>query len=134
MLDDLRFSNPADPQQWPEEVKRARSNAVGGPRPCLTFDQTNQFIFQVVNDARQNKPSIKVRPVDSGADIKVADALSGLFRHIEDVSRADIAYDTAMEYAARIGLGYFRINTRVLNDSTNEQEICIDRIADPLSV
>src|SRR6478609_6989349 len=67
MLDDLRFSNPADPQQWPEEVKRMRENAVGGPRPCLTFDQTNQFIMQVVNDSRQNKPAIKVRPVDSGA-------------------------------------------------------------------
>lgn len=134
MLDDLRFSNPADPQQWPEEIKRLRSQAVGGPRPCLTFDQTNQYIAQVVNESRQNKPSIKVRPVDSKADVKVADALSGMFRHIEDYSRADIAYDTAIEHAARIGLGYLRVNTRVLNPATNEQDILIQRVADPLSV
>lgn len=134
MLEDLHFSNPADPQQWPDEIKRIRANAVGGPRPCLTFDQTNQFIFQVVNDSRQNKPSIKVRPVDSGADIKVAEALSAWFRHIEDVSRADIAYDTAIEYAARMGLGFLRVGTEVLNSSTNQQEIRIQRVANPLSV
>ena len=134
MLDDLRFSNPSDPQQWPEEVKTVRAGAVGGPRPCLTFDQTNQFVFQVVNNGRQNKPAIKVRPVDSGADLAVADALQGMIRHIEDYSRADIAYDTALEYAARCGLGYLRVITEVTHDATNEQELRILRITDPMCV
>jgi len=134
MLDDLRFSNPADPQQWPDVVRTMREQAEGGPRPCLTFDQTNQFISQVVNDSRRNKPSIKIRPVDSGADVKVAEALTGIMRHIEDVSRADIAYDTALEYAARMGLGWMRVTTRVSNDATNEQDIIIGRIADQMSV
>lgn len=134
MRDDLNFSNPADPQQWPEEIKTLRANAAGGPRPCLTFDQTNQYISQVVNESRQNKPSIKVRPVDSKGDIKVADALTGVFRHIEDVSRADIAYDTAIEHAARTGLGWIRINTKVIDPYTNAQEILIQRIADQMSV
>src|SRR3546814_1354065 len=72
----------------------------GGARPCLVFDQTNQYIAQVVNDSRQNKPGIKVIPVDSGADIEVAEKLEGIVRHIEYSSRAGIAYDTAQEYAA----------------------------------
>ena len=134
MLDDLRFSNPADPQQWPDEVRKARETAVGGARPCLTFDQTNQFISQVVNHWRENKAAIKVRPVDSGADLKVAEALQGIIRHIEDVSRADLAYDMALEYGARCGLGWFRIATEVTNDERNEQDIRIKRISDPFSV
>lgn len=133
MLEELRFSNSADFQQWPESIRKMRENAEGGARPCLTFDQTNQYIQQVVNESRQNKPSIQVRPVDSKADIKVADALSGLFRHIEDVSRADIAYDTAIEHAARCGRGWLRVNTQIIDPSINQQEIIIQRIADPLS-
>lgn len=134
MLEDLRFSNPADPQQWDEKTRRAREMAVGGARPCLTFDQSNQYIAQVVNDSRQNKPSIQVVPVDDGADVEVAQTLEGMIRHIEYTSRAGIAYDTAQEYAARIGLGWIRILPEVVDPSTNEQEIRIKRVHDPLSV
>lgn len=129
MLEDLRFSNPADPQQWPDDAKQARKT-----RPCLTFDRTNQFLQQVVNDARQNKPSIKCLPADSGADIAVAEKLDGLVRHIEYVSRAGIAYDTAIDHAARVGLGWLRAVPEVIRPETNEQEIRILRVHDPLSV
>src|SRR3546814_14411179 len=88
MLEDLRFSNPACPEQWDDAVKRLREQSEGGARPCLVFDQTNQYIAQVVNDSRQNKPGIKVIPVDSGADIEVAEKLEGIVRHIEYSSRA----------------------------------------------
>ncbi len=134
MLDDLRFSNPANPEQWPEHLRRARENDPGGRRPCLTFDQTNQYVQQVVNDGRQNKPSIKARPVDGDADPQVAGLIDGLFRHIEDASRADIAYDTALEYAARCGLGYLRVSTEVIDPRTNMQDIRILRVNDPLAV
>lgn len=134
MLEDLRFSNPAEPEQWDESVKRARENSVDGARPCLTFDQTNQYIAQVVNDSRQNKPGIKVLPVDSGADVDVAERLEGMVRHIEYSSRASIAYDTAQEYAARIGLGWMRVVPEIVNPETNEQEIRIKRVHDPLAV
>lgn len=129
MLEDLKFSNPSDPQQWPEEAKKARSD-----RPCLTFDRTNQFVMQVVNDARQNKPSIHCLPVDSASDIEVAKKINGMIRHIEYVSRAGIAYDTALEHAARIGLGWLRVLPEVIRPDTNEQEIRIKRIHDPFSV
>lgn len=129
MQDDLEFSNPADPQQWDRLAKAARQN-----RPCLVFDQTNQYIAQVVNDARQNKPGIKPLPVDNKADYKVAEALEGIIRHIEYVSRAGIAYDTAAEYAARIGLGGFRLINKIVRPETNEQDIVIQRIADPLAM
>ena len=48
-------------QQWDERLKQDRE--LDG-RPCLVLDETNQYINQVKNDQRQNKASIKVRPVD----------------------------------------------------------------------
>lgn len=134
MLEDLRFSNPADPQQWDDETRTARRNAAGGARPTLTFDHTNQYIMQVVNDARQNKPGIQVLPVDSGADIQTAQAIEGMIRQIEYTSRASIAYDTAIEHAARCGQGWMRIVTEMVNPALNEQDLRIKQVHDPLSV
>lgn len=134
IVEDLKFSNPADPQQWDDAARNAREKSPGGARPCMTFDQTNQYIAQVVNDGRQNKPAINVVPGDSKASVKTANILSGLIRQIEYVSRAGIAYDTALEHAARVGLGWMRVLPIMTNAKQNEQEIRIDRIHDVLSV
>ena len=48
--------------QWPENIRKQREQEG---RPCLTIDKLGPVVRQVVNDARQNKPSIKVHPVDS---------------------------------------------------------------------
>jgi hypothetical protein len=133
MLEDLKFSNPADPQQWDDATRAARTNAPGGARPTLTFDHTNQYINQVVNDARQNKPGIQVLPVDSGADIQTAQSIEGMIRQIEYASRASIAYDTAIEHAARCGQGFIRITTEVTDERMNEQDIRIKSVQDALS-
>lgn len=127
ILEDLRFANPAKPEQWPADMLQARKN-----RPAYTFDRCNQFISQVVNDARMNKPSIDVLPADSIADPDVADHLSGIIRHVEYTSRANIAYDTAIELSARCGLGWLRVVPEVMRPDTNEQEARILRVHDPL--
>jgi hypothetical protein len=134
MIEDLKFSNPTDPKQWDDAARQARENSPDGARPCLTFDQTNQYIAQVVNDGRQNKPSIKAIPVGSNADVKVATACDGMIRHIEYQSRAQIAYDTALEYSARIGLGWIRVMPEVVDPKLNYQEPRIKRVHDPLAV
>lgn len=131
MAEELRF---AAGEQWPEKIKAQRENDPNGARPCLTMDKLGQYRRQVVNDARQNKPSIKVRPVDSGADVEVADILQGLIRNIEDVSCADIAYDCALDSAANVGIGWFRVRTKVTNAETNQQDIQVDPIENIFSV
>jgi len=128
--EDLQFSNPTNPDQWDQLAKTRRGN----DRPCLVFDQTNQYIAQVVNDSRQNKPGIKTIPVDSDADVKVASILEGVIRHIEYASRAEIAYDTAIDYSTRIGLGGLYVVNKVTNAALNQQEPVIKRIHDPLSL
>src|SRR3954468_15735269 len=79
--DDLRFARLGE--QWRTEDRKAREDEG---RPCLTINKLPAFIRQVVNDARQNSPSITVRPVDSQADIETADIMSGLIRDIESQS------------------------------------------------
>jgi hypothetical protein len=129
MLDDIRFRAL---EQWPDEVRNARENDPNGARPCLTLDRTNQYIRQVVNDARQNKPSIKTWPVDSGSDVEVAEIYNGLIRHIENNSNAEVAYDTALDSACTNGLGYFRVLTKEVRNGL--QDIFIAPIRNPLAV
>lgn len=124
---DTRFVRLRD--QWPENIKKLREN-----RPCLTIDKLGPVIRQVVNDSRQNKPQIKVHPVDSKADKKTAELLDGLIRNIEYSSNADVAYDTAVECAVGGGVGYFRIKADYAHADAFEMDLAIERIANPLSV
>ena len=86
--------------QWPEDIKKLRRL---DNRPCLTVDKSGQYIRQVVNDSRQNRPAIKVRPIDDEGDIEVAEALQGIVQHVADRSNADDAYDWAIEFDNLIG-------------------------------
>lgn len=131
MRDDIRF---AAGEQWDEQIKHARENDPNGPRPCLTMDKLGQYRRQVVNDARQNKPAIKVRPVDSGADPEVAEILQGVVRHIEDVSTAEIAYDTALDSATGPGVGYVRVLTKIIDKTSGAQDIEIAPVHNVFSV
>jgi hypothetical protein len=128
-IDDIRFARDAD--QWPEAIRKERE--LEG-RPCLTINRMTAFIRQVVNDSRQNKPSVKAKPVDSQADPETAKVLDGLFRNIEHISRADIAYDTAVENAVSGGFGYIRVNIDYADDDAFDLDIMIERVANPLSV
>jgi hypothetical protein len=127
--DDITFAR--DGVQWPEEISKQRK-AEG--RPCLTINKMPAFIRQVVNDARQNKPSIKVHPADSGADPEVAEILNGLIRNIEYTSNADVAYDTATECAVSGGFGYIRVGLDYAYDDSFDMDITVNRVSNPFSV
>ena len=128
-VDDIRFARLGE--QWPDKVRRDRE--LDG-RPCLTINRLPAFIRQVVNDARQNKPSIVCHPVDDAADPETAEILNGLIRNIEQSSDAEVAYDTALDFAVTGGFGYFRINTRYARDDGFDQDLVIERVADPFSI
>ena len=132
-LVDLKFANgdPDNGWQWDEKMRTARESDA---RPCLTINKTKQHNRQITNDARQNKPSIKVSPVDDGADKETADVLNGIIRHIESNSSADTAYDIASEFAVDAGLGYWRVTTDYAADNTFDQEIFIKACPNPLNV
>ena len=127
--DDLEFARLG--KQWPEAVKRQRDLEQ---KPCESYNKMPTFIRQVVNDARQNKPSIKVHPQDSGSDPHTAEILNGLIRNIEVTSDADIATDTAIEHAVGQGFGFWRVNTAYTTDDAFEQDIIIERVMNPFTV
>lgn len=128
-LDDIRFARLGE--QWPAAIRRDRE--LDG-RPCLTINRLPAFIRQVVNDARLNKPSITCHPVDSSADPETAEVFNGLIRNIEQSSDAEVAYDTALDFAVTGGFGYFRINTRYASDEAFDQDLVIERVANPFSI
>jgi Phage P22-like portal protein len=127
-LEDLRFRAG---EQWPENIKIERQNSG---RPCLTINRIPQFLRQVTNEIRQNRPSIQVNPVDDMADPETAEILQGIMRHIEVTSDADVAYDTAAEHAATFGFGYIRVITDYVDERSFDQEIKIERIRNPFSI
>ena len=126
-LEDAKFR---DLDQWPAEVKAMR----GDERPCLVVDKCNQHVRQVVNDGRQNRPAVKVRPVDDKGDEEIAEAFQGIIRNICDRSDAADAFDTALDHAAGNGFGYFRIITDYAHKNTFNQEILVQRVRNPLAV
>lgn len=128
-LEDIRFSRLEE--QWPDNIIRQRDVEQ---RPCLTINKMPAFIRQVVNDARQNKPSIKVHPVDSGADPKTAEVINGLIRNIEYTSNADVAYDTAIEASVAGGFGYWRVGMDYAYDDTFDMDLTIERVANQFAV
>jgi len=128
-LDDIRFSRLGE--QWPRSIEQQRRNEQ---RPCLTINKMPAFIRQVVNDSRQNKPSIKVHPVDSNADPKTAEVINGLIRNIEYTSNADVAYDTAIEASVSGGFGYWRVGMDYAYEDTFEMDLSIERVANQFSV
>jgi hypothetical protein len=117
-------------KQWPDEAIALR----GKDRPMLVINRIPSFARQVVNDARQNKPSIKVRPADSQADPHTADIYNGLIRNIEQSSNAEVAYDTALESAVYGGFGFFRVDVDYSADDTFDKDLHIERIANALTV
>ena len=126
-LDDLAFLKG---DQWDERIKQQR--ALDG-RPCLTINKLPTFLHQVTNSQRQNIPSIKVHPTHQKM-MKVAEVVQGAIRHIEYKSNADVAKDTAVNSAAAIGFGYFRLITRYCEDDGFDQEIAFARIRNPFTV
>lgn len=123
-------------EQWPQAIKEDREgkNQDGGPRPCPVIDKTNQYTRQIVNEERQNRAAIKVRPVDDDADPKVAETFTGIIRHIEDASNAIEAYTYAGEQAIDGGFGYWRILTEYEDDMSFDQAIRIVRVPNRFSV
>jgi hypothetical protein len=138
-LDDLRFAagSPDNQWQWPADVLSTRGAVQGqtiNARPCLTINKLPQHVKQVTNDQRQNRPAGKVIPADDKADIEVAEIFDGIVRHIEYISDADVAYDTACDNQVTYGEGYIRILTDYCSEDSFDQDIRIGRVRNSFSV
>lgn len=116
---------------WSEKTRKARE-AAGDP--CMSFGQLKQYVNQVVNDQRQNRPGIRIHPASGDASEEVAETLQGLIRGIEYDSRAEAVYDCGYQHSVVGGRGYWRIVSKYESPSSFNQKLVIKRIPDPLAV
>lgn len=133
MNSDLKFVRLGGEHQWDAAAVQSRQ-LIGQERPILTINRIAAFNNQVINEIRQNRPAIKIRPCDDNADVETAEIFQGVIRNIESQSNAGIAYETAAQSMVDCGLGYFRIIPQYVSDDDWEQELVFKRVADFNSV
>lgn len=115
--------------QWDERDLKRRKGRIS-----VAINRTPQFVKQITGEMRQNKPAIRVLPVDDQTDPKLAEVYSAIIRHIESKSDAHRVYAKSGEQAVIGGIGWFRILTDYLDDKSFDQEIMVKHIRNPLSV
>lgn len=126
---DLEFCSG---NQWDAADRNERETT--GRRPCLTFNKLIGPLNMIANDARVNTPGIEVHPVDSLSDPDTARVIQGMIRHIEQVSKADEIYESAIEQSTSSSFGYFKVITRYCGPTSFDQELRLERIPDQFSV
>jgi hypothetical protein len=124
-----RFYRGKKADQWDQGDLTKRRGRI-----TVTVNRCPQFVKQITGEMRQNKPAIKVLPVDDQTDPKLAEVYSAIIRHIESNSDAHRIYSKSGEQAVIGGLGWFRILTDYLDDKSFDQEIVVKHIKNPLSV
>jgi hypothetical protein len=118
-------------EQWDADVRNTRK--IDG-RPALTINHTNTFCARLENTLRQQRPRIKCHPVGDGANVDTAATVNGLIRHIEDRSKASVAYDTGVTSSLNIGWGYWRICSEYLDPMSFDQELLIKPVRNTFTV
>ncbi len=131
-------------EQWPEQVRKDREEAR---RPILTYNLLPSFTRQILNKVRQERPQVRVTPVESDRyqtpdmsnvqgtkDYSLADVFMGVIRNIEHRSRADHAYDTALQHGVHHGFGYFIVKNQETRHDPFVQELVIKRVKNSYQV
>lgn len=116
--------------QWDKWVVGDR---ITNQRPCLTINKTAQHNLQIINDGKQNKPGVNIRPVGDEASFEAAQVFQEVVRHIEYISSAENVYDNAASFQVNGGWGYWRVTVEKIT-GTFDKEIFIRRIKNPMNV
>ncbi len=127
-VEDLRFLRG---EQWDNGEKQRRKDSG---RPCLQINVLPKYSKQVCGEMRRNKSQIKIRAVDSKADVQISKIREGIIYNIEYLSDAESIYDYAGKMLVDCGYGAWRILTRYTEENPFVQEIYLERIKNPFSV
>lgn len=136
-LKDYKFANGDEYNnyQWPDDLYESR-----GSRPSLTVNETRTHNDHIINEATQNKASVKYRPTGGEATAEAAEVYEGLYRHISNISNAQMAQGQAIKFQIDAGMGFTIIETDYVEASpipgpdAFNQEIYIRSVDDPLCV
>lgn len=131
--EDIRFlyADSDNQEQWEANVRARRQ--MGG-QPMVTINKTHTHWLHVVNQAKENKPSIKISATGGNATYESAQVFEGVIRHIEYKSKAQTAYKIATEQQVGGGIGYWRLVTAYADDNSFDQDIYIKQVPDAMAV
>jgi len=132
-INDVKFANADSDNgwQWPDDL---RADREANKRPALTLNKVQRLVAMITNDARQNKPSITIKPTGNESSYKSAQVYEGLVRDIEYKSAAQSIYDECTDSQVEGGIAYFRINQVYTDDDSFDQELRIEPVRDHLGV
>jgi len=132
-IQDVKFANgDADNGwQWPDDLRRDRMLAR---RPALTINKVQNHINLVVNDGRQNKAAIEVKPAGRESSFAAAKGLEALVRNIEYQSTAPSIYDDMSQSQVEGGIGYGRVISIYPDPRGFNQELRIAPVQNHLNV
>src|SRR6185437_9630767 len=128
-LMDVKFANADSDNgwQWPDDL---RADREVNKRPALTLNKVQRLVAMITNDARQNKPSITIKPTGNESSYKSAQVYEGLVRDIEYKSAAQNIYDDCTDSQVEGGIAYFRVNQVYTDDESFDQELRIEPVRD----
>jgi hypothetical protein len=102
-------------------------------RPSYTFNRCLQPVNMILGDQRQTAPAIKVRPIKGGSQ-PVADIFGGLWRSIEQDSRAEEIYGECYKHSVAGGFGEMMLMPEWEADNSFDQVLRLKWIPNPLTV
>lgn len=134
---DYKFANGDEYNnwQWPADLY-----ALRGEKPSLTINEVRQHNLHIINEAKQNKADVKYRPTGAGASEAASEVLEGMYRHIANISNAQMAQGQAIEFQVQAGLGWTVIESDYVEASPTpgadafNQEIYIRGSDNPMSI
>lgn len=132
-VEDVKFAN-ADPDngwQWPDDL---RSERILQRRPTLTINKVQNHVNLVVNDGRQNKAAIQIKPAGRESSFAAAKGLEALTRNIEYQSTASSVYDDMAQSQVEGGIGYGRVVSVYPDPRSFNQELRIIPVQNHMNV
>jgi hypothetical protein len=102
--------------------------------PELVINFTDTLVGRVVNSIAELETRGKCHPISDGADTAVADVITGIGRHVEYRSDAQVAYDIATDAAVTFGWGWARLVAEYASPKSFDKELRILPIMNAFSV
>jgi len=132
-VDDVKFANGDSENgwQWPDDLRNSRMLAR---RPALTINKVQNHVNLVVNDSRQNKAGIVIKPAGTETSFQAAQGLEALIRNIEYQSTATAIYDEMSQNQVEGGIGYGRVQPIFPDALSFDQELRVMPVQNHMNV
>ena len=120
----------ADAREKRDEHTDDATGRVIPAKPTLSVNLLDQNIQQVVAEARQARLALTVKPKAGLSTTKTAGYFKGLVRNIQVESGALEIRLWALERAAKVGRGGYRLVAEFANDGDFDLDLVLERILD----